>query len=55
MPCRTGLSTGLTDRPLLYPERFPGDFDAAVREFFALFYQRDLSEEDLDYLHLRAR
>ena len=42
-------------RHLLYPERFPGDFDAAVREFFALFYQRDLSEEDLDYLHLRAR
>ena len=35
---------------VLYPERFEGDLRAMTREFYALFYQVDLSERQLDVL-----
>jgi iron complex transport system substrate-binding protein len=35
---------------VLYPEQFGGDLRAMTREFYALFYQVDLSEEQLDAL-----
>ena len=33
---------------VLYPDRFQGDLRAMTREFYALFYQVDLSEQQLD-------
>jgi iron complex transport system substrate-binding protein len=33
---------------VLYPDRFEGDLRALTREFYALFYQVDLSEHQLD-------
>jgi iron complex transport system substrate-binding protein len=35
---------------VLYPDRFDGDLRAMTREFYALFYQVDLSERQLDDL-----
>jgi iron complex transport system substrate-binding protein len=35
---------------VLYPDRFEGDLRAMTREFYALFYQVDLSERQLDDL-----
>jgi iron complex transport system substrate-binding protein len=35
---------------VLYPEQFEGDLRAMTREFYALFYQVDLSERQLDDL-----
>jgi iron complex transport system substrate-binding protein len=35
---------------VLYPDRFEGDLRAMTREFYALFYQVDLSEQQLDDL-----
>jgi iron complex transport system substrate-binding protein len=35
---------------LLYPDRFPEDFRAGVRDFYQLFYQVDLDEPGLDRL-----
>ncbi|MDJ0947671.1 MAG: iron ABC transporter substrate-binding protein [Alphaproteobacteria bacterium] len=39
---------------LLYPEVFGGDLAAATREFYALFYQVDLTEDQLEQLLARA-
>ncbi len=32
---------------VLYPDRFPGDFRAATRDFFKRYFQTDLSESEL--------
>ena len=40
---------------LLYPEVYPFDFRTEVKRFYALFYQYQLSEQELDELAARAQ
>ena len=54
-PAANRLGGVLWLRHLLYPELFDGNFDAAVREFFRLFYRHELTEEDMEFLNLRAK
>jgi iron complex transport system substrate-binding protein len=35
---------------VLYPEQFEGDLRAMTREFYAAFYQVDLTDQQLDAL-----